>query len=166
MNRSPAATTASLRAAMESRDAAGVVATFSPNATLHSPLTERLAFHGRDEIARLVPVLLDVLTDLHYVDEATTGSSTFLMARARIAGHSLHIVDHLEFDADGAIEKFTAFFRPLPVATIALQHIGAGLGRQRSRPLGALMAVATGPLVAMSSAGDRIGIRLVRRSLR
>jgi hypothetical protein len=166
MGVSPETTVTALRAGMEARNVAAVLETFAEDAVLHSPLTDRLSFTGRDEIATLIPVLFAVFEELHYTDQVTSESTTFLVLRTTIAGRDLEIVDRLRFGASGTIVEFTAFFRPLPVATLALQRIGAGLGRQRSRPLGMFMATATSPLVAMAGAGDRMGARLIRTAMK
>ena len=93
------------------------------------------------------------------------GDATFLVARAKVGGQEIEIVDHLRLGTDGRIEDMTVFFRPLPAAAAALRAIGAGLGRRRSRALGALISGLTLPLAAMTRIGDAIGARLVRASL-
>jgi hypothetical protein len=74
-------------------------------------------------------------------------------------------VDHLRLRADGKIQEFTVFFRPLPAAAIALRVIGSGLARRRHPDRAAVVSVLTEPLALLSRAGDQIGVRLVRSSL-
>jgi hypothetical protein len=150
---------------MQSGDSTAALQTFAPDAVLRSPLTDRLAFRGPEQLALLIPVLIEVLQDLTYADVVLSGSRGFVRATACIGDRQVEIVDHLRFDTDGLIEEFTAFFRPLPASAVALQRIGGGLGRRHSRGLGLLMTTATKPLVAIAGAGDRVGIQLIRRSM-
>ncbi len=154
-----------LQAAMEARDLAGVVAAFAPDAVLRSPITDRLTFNGHEQIAAILGVILDVFEDLQYTDEIRGEDSAFLVARARIDGHSIQIVDHLRLGSDGSITEMTVFFRPLPATATALRLIGAGLGRRKSPLRAAVVSTLARPLGVMTRAGDGIGARLVRPTL-
>jgi hypothetical protein len=155
-----------LRAAMEARDVAAVVDAFAPDAVLRSPLTARLTFTGREQIGALAQVLVEVLDDLRYTDEACDGTTGFLAWRARIGGQQIEGVDLLRFgEPDGKIREFTAFFRPLPAAALALRLIAAGLVRRKSPARAMAVSGLTRPLAAMTRAGDPIGVRLVRSAL-
>ena len=155
-----------LRAAMEARDVAAVVDAFAPDAVLRSPLTARLTFTGHEQIGALVQVLVEVLDDLRYTDEACDGTTGFLAWRARIGGQQIEGVDLLRFgEPDGKIREFTAFFRPLPAAALALRLIAAGLVRRKSPARAMAVSGLTRPLAAMARAGDPVGVRLVRSAL-
>jgi hypothetical protein len=155
-----------LRAAMEARDVAAVVDAFAPDAVLRSPLTARLTFTGHEQIGALAQVLVEVLDDLRYTDEACDGTTGFLAWRARIGGQQIEGVDLLRFgEPDGKIREFTAFFRPLPAAALALRLIAAGLVRRKSPARAMAVSGLTRPLAAMTRAGDPIGVRLVRSAL-
>ena len=154
-----------LRAAMEARDPSAVVETFAPDAIFRSPFTAKLRFEGRDQIAILITVLLEVIEDLRYTDEMRAGNVAFLVAQARIGGREVEIVDHIRLNRDGLIEEFTVFFRPLPGTAAALRAIGAALGRRKSRLRGALISTLAAPLGFMTRAGDGIGVRLIKASL-
>jgi hypothetical protein len=154
-----------LAKAMYVRDVAAVREAFTPNAIFHSPLTEALAFKGREQIGLLASVLFEVFEDLRYTDEVLNGDVGFLVARARIGGQAIEIVDHMRLGPDGRIEEMTVFFRPLPWAAAALRAIGAGLGRRKSRARGAVISALTLPLAAMTRIGDKVGVGLIRASL-
>jgi hypothetical protein len=154
-----------LRAAMEARDAAAVVDAFAPDAVLRSPLTTRLTFTGHEQIGALAQVLVEVLDDLRYTDEACDGTTGFLAWSARIGGQEIEGVDLLRFGPDGKIRELTAFFRPLPVAALALRLIAAGLVRRKSPARAMVVSGLTRPVAAMTRAGDPIGARLVRSAL-
>jgi hypothetical protein len=150
---------------MEARDVAAVVHAFAPDAVLRSPLTTRLTFTGQDQIGALAQVLVEVLDDLRYTDEACDDTTGYLAWCARIGGQEIEGVDLLRFGPDGKIREFTAFFRPLPAAALALHLIGAGLARRKSPARAMVVSTLTRPLAALTRAGDPIGVRLVRPAL-
>lgn len=154
-----------LRAAMEARNLPAIVNAFAPDAVFHSPLTEKLAFQGRDQIAIISEVILGVFENLHYTQELWAGDTAFLVAEARIGGQDIEIVDHIRLNQGGQITEFTPFFRPLPAAAMALRVIGSELGRRRSRLRGAFISYLAAPLALMTRRGDNVGVRLLRSTL-
>jgi hypothetical protein len=107
-------------------------------------------------------VILDAFDDFHYTDELVSEHNGFLVARARVDGVDIEIVDHIFYNPDGKIAELTVFFRPLPAAAVALRVIGAGLGRRKSPTRAAMISTLARPLCFMTKAGDDIGARLVR----
>jgi SnoaL-like domain len=149
------------RDAMEARDVAAVVDLFAPDAVFHSPLTERLAFTGPEQIGPLTEVVFQVFDDLRYTDEGTGDGTGYLVWRARIGDLDIESVDVLRFGPDGKIQEVTAFFRPLPAAAAALRMIGAGLARRKSPARAAAVSVMAAPLAFLARTGDPVGVRLV-----
>jgi hypothetical protein len=154
-----------LRAAMEARDLDRAVDAFASGAILRSPLTDGLAFEGRDQIRAITQVVLEKFENLRYVSELRTGDTAFLVSRARVGGADVEIVDYIRLNPDGRIRECTIFFRPLPAAAVALRVIGAGLGRRRSALRGRLISALARPLGFLAGTGDEIGVRLVRPTL-
>jgi hypothetical protein len=154
-----------LRAAMEARDLTAATEAFAPDAVFRSPLTNRLAFTGREQIRALVEVILEVFEGLHYTDELRAGDRAVLVAEARVAGSEIELVDHIWLDESGRIRELTVFFRPLPATAVAMGAIGAALGRRASRGRAQAISLLTRPLIVMTAAGDRIGVRLIRGAL-
>jgi hypothetical protein len=154
-------TTHPLRAAMEARDRAAVVAAFAPDAVLRSPFTDNLAFEGHERIGALVEVIFDELHDLRYTDELRGDRSTVLVGQARVDRMPLTFTDHLRLRDDGLIQEMTVFFRPLPASTAAMRHFGERLGRQKSGFRGRLIGALVAPLAFMSRTGDKLGTRLL-----
>jgi hypothetical protein len=150
---------------MEARDLDAVVDAFAPDAVLRSPFTAKLAFTGREQIRAVTRVILDVFRDFHYTEELRGENVAFLVARARVDGQDIEIVDHMRLGPDGKIEEFTVFFRPLPATAAALRRIGAGLGRGKSPARAAVISALARPLAFMTRTGDGIGVRLIRASL-
>ena len=151
-----------LREAMEARNLLAISNAFAADAVFHSPLTERLTFQGRAQIAPLLEVILDVFEDFHYTDELHNERVGFLVARARMGGQNIEIVDHMQFDPDGRIRDFTVFFRPLPATAAALRVIGAGLAHRKSAARAIVISALAHPLGIMARIGDAIGVRLLR----
>jgi hypothetical protein len=151
-----------LRVAMEARDHGAVMESFAENAVLRSPFTDNLAFEGRDELDKLITVILAVLEDLTYTDELHADRAAVLIGHARVDGLRIQFCDYLKLRDDGLIEEMTVFFRPLPATTAAMRQIGGGLGRRRSKLRGRLINTMTAPLALMTRAGDRLGVRLLQ----
>ncbi len=151
---------------MERRDVRAVADAFATDAEFHSPLTDRLTFKGREQIAALATIVLDVFENFRYTDELMGDEVGFLVGRAQVDGLEIEFVDHLRFDRDGRIANITVFFRPLPAAAAALRRIGARLGRRKSPMRGAVISMPARPLALMTRIGDAIGAGLLRASIR
>lgn len=151
-----------LRVAMEARDHGAVMESFAENAVLRSPFTDNLAFEGRDQLDKLITVILEVLQDLTYTDELHGDRAAVLIGHARVDRLRIQFCDYLKLRDDGLIEEMTVFFRPLPATTAAMRQIGGGLGRRRSKLRGRLINTMTAPLALMTRAGDRLGVRLLQ----
>jgi SnoaL-like domain len=149
----------------KARDATAIVDAFAPDAVFHSPLTEKLAFKGREQIAALTDVILDVFKDFRYTDEVFVENTGVLVSRAQVDGIEIEMVDHIRLGQDGKIEDFTVFMRPLPAAAAALRLIGARFGRRRRLTRAALISALASPLAFMTRVGDGIGVRLIRSAL-
>lgn len=153
------------RSAIESHDIAALADAFAPDAILRSPLTSKLRFSGRGQIAAVFEVILDVFKDLRYTDELRRDDVAVLFAAATIDGQEIEIVDHMRLGADGRITELTVFFRPLPASAVALRRIGAGLGKRQSPRRGVLISALAAPLAMMARTGDGVGIKLVKPTL-
>ena len=155
----------SMRAAMERRDIQAVADAFAAKAEFHSPLTGKLTFKGREQIAVLAGIVLDEFENFRYTDEIMGDEGGFLVGRAKVDGLEIEFVDHLRFGDDGRIAEMTVFFRPLPAAAAALRRIGARLGGQKSHARGAVISILAHPLAIMTRIGDAIGARLLRGAI-
>jgi hypothetical protein len=151
-----------LRKAMEERDLVAATNAFAADAVFNSPFTDKLVFRGREQIAALTRIVLEDFDDFRYTAEVRTEKTAFLVARAKVDGQEIEIVDHLRLNRDGQVEEMTVFFRPLPAAATALRVLGAGLGRRRSATRGAIVSALARPLGLMTRLGDGLGVRLVR----
>jgi hypothetical protein len=154
-----------LRAAMEARNAEAIVDAFAPDAVFRSPLTELLVFKGREQIAAVTDVILEVFKDFRYTEELFGENGGFLISRAQVGGIDIEMVDHIRLGADGKIKEFTVFMRPLPAAAAALRLIGAAFGRRKSLARAVLISALASPLAFMTRTGDGVGVWLIRSAL-
>jgi hypothetical protein len=154
-----------IRIAMEAGDLPAVVDSFAPDAVVRSPFTSKMTFNGHEQIGAITKVILEVLEDFHYTDEVRSGSSAFLVSRARVGGLDIEMVDHLQLNDDEKIQDFTVFFRPLPASAVAMRLIGAKLGRRRGQVRAAAISTLATPLAFMTRVGDGVGVRMVRSTV-
>jgi hypothetical protein len=115
------------RRAVEAGDLSAAFATLAPEIVFHSPVTFR-PFVGRDDVAQLLSVIVQVLEDLHYVEEfQAEDGSVVLHFKARVGDREVDGIDLLRFDADGLIRDFTVMLRPLSAVTAVGEAVGARL---------------------------------------
>jgi len=117
---------APFRAAVEAADHAGMVAALAPGAVLRSPVTFE-PFEGRDAVARLFSILLEVFEDFRYTDALEGDGVAALVFRARVGDRELEGLDLLRFDADGRIAELTVMVRPASGLMALGEAVGARL---------------------------------------
>ena len=153
------------RAGIEAGDLAAVVDAFAPDAVVHSPITDSLAFEGPEQIGAVFGVILDVFDGIRYTDELRSGGSAVLVASARVDGTDIEIVDHMRLGEHGKISELTVFFRPMPAIAVSARAIGEGLGARRSRSRARVISTLVRPLIPLTRVGDRIGAKLLGPTL-
>jgi SnoaL-like domain len=160
---SPASTaTATLRTAAERGDADAVAELLAPDVVLHSPLTDRVRFEGRDEVAALHRDIFAVLDDLETTEPLALGDTRSFSFRARVRGVELEAMILARFDDQGQIVELTVFGRPLPaVATLFAALPPRVSARLHGRPMGALVASVARPLAFVVRAADRLAPRFL-----
>jgi hypothetical protein len=100
------------RTAVEDGDSDGVLATFADDITFNNPVTFH-PFEGKETTAVVVPRLLEVWRDLHYVAELRGDGIIGLVFDARVGDRDARGIDLLRFDDDGLIAEITVMVRPL-----------------------------------------------------
>ena len=114
------------RAAVEGGDHAGMVAALAPDAVLRSPVTFK-PFEGREAVAGLFAILLEVFEDFHYTDEFETEGKAALVFSARVGDRQLQGLDLFRFGADGQIAELTVMVRPLSAVIALAEAVGPKL---------------------------------------
>jgi SnoaL-like protein len=115
------------RAAIESGDIDEAIACMTPEVVLHSPVTFR-PFEGREAVATLFGILFRTFEDFRYVGEYTADDgSEVLHFRTRVGDRDVEGIDLIHYDAQGMIDDFTVFVRPLSAVNALRDAIGAQL---------------------------------------
>jgi limonene-1,2-epoxide hydrolase len=118
------------RAAIESGDIDEALACMSPAVVLHSPVTFK-PFEGREAVAALFGILFRTFIDFRYVGEfAADDGSEVLHFRTRVGDREVEGIDMIRYDAEGMIDDFTVFVRPLSAVTALRDAIGAQLAAE------------------------------------
>ncbi|MCZ7530820.1 MAG: nuclear transport factor 2 family protein [Acidimicrobiia bacterium] len=119
------------RQGVESRDLEAMLATFSPDIVVHSPVLFK-PFEGIETVRAVFEILVEVFEDLHYTDEMTDANgTTALVFEARVGDRSLQGIDLLRHNADGRVNDFTVFVRPQSGLLALGDAVGARLGDLR-----------------------------------
>ncbi len=149
------------RAAAE-HDVELALGALTDDVVLHSPLTDRMSFRGKEDIRRLFETVYANFVNLNYHTEIGDGRERVLIGRATVGGQPIEETLHLRLDERDKITEITLFIRPLPGLTAVMAALGPQLARRngRSRLVAGLLRVMTKPLVAATRSGDRVGIGL------
>lgn len=159
---SASSTTAALRAAAERGDADAVAALLAPDVVLHSPLTARVRFEGRDAVAALHRDIFAVLEGIETTEPLALGDTRAFSFRARVRGVELDAMIVVGFDEHGQIGELKLYGRPLPaLATLFAALPPRVSARLHGRPTGALVALVARPLGLVMRAVDRVAPRFL-----
>ena len=157
----PALTTRRYRAAVEGRDAAGVMGTLAADGVLRSPISSLALLQGRAEILQVIEVVMDNVSDVVCLAELTgEDGDRALVVQGRIAGLAFEETAWLRFDEQGLISQLTLFIRPLAALTAFTAAIGPALAARHSRTRALLATATTRPLAALTRQGDPVALRL------
>ena len=145
-----------LRAAAESGDADAVAELLAPDVVFHSPITARIRFEGKEEVAALHRDIFAVLEDLDTTEPLALGDTRSFSFRARVRGVEIDAITLVRFNDQGQIVEIRVFVRPLPgLATLFAALPPRVSARRRGRLLGALVAFLTWPLAFALRTADR-----------
>ena len=115
------------RRGVESRDMAVMMDAFADGAVLHSPITFK-PFEGKEAIARLLGILMQVFQDFRYTDELTAEDGTkALIFRTRVGERDVEGLDLIRFDDAGRIRDFTVMVRPRSAVEALLKEVSSRL---------------------------------------
>jgi len=115
------------RRGVESKDVVVMMEAFADGAVLHSPITFK-PFEGREAIARLLGILMQVFQDFRYTDELTAEDGTkALIFRTRVGDRDVEGLDLIRFDDTGRIRDFTVMVRPRSAVEALLREVSSRL---------------------------------------
>lgn len=136
---------ATFRTAVESKDLSAITSTLDPAIEFHSPVVVR-PYQGRDAVAALIRVLLEVFEDFHYTDELVSSAhddlsdqlcnppTQALIFKARVMDKSVQGLDLIRFNEAGLISGLTVMIRPLPAAMTLARLVGRRMEERASPP--------------------------------
>ena len=151
-----------LREAGERGDADAVAGLLAPGVVFHSPISARIRFEGRKEVAALHRDIFAVLTDLETTEPLVLGDMGSFMFRARVRGAELEAMNVVRVDEHGLIVECKVFARPLPGLATLFSALPPRVAARHHGPLaGALVALVARPLAFALRTADRVAPRLV-----
>ncbi|GGT77815.1 nuclear transport factor 2 family protein [Actinomadura citrea] len=121
------------RTAVEAKDLAAITGALDPGIEFRSPVMVK-PYLGRDAVAALLGVLLEVFEDFHYTDElvgvppgggnGAEPPAQALIFSARVLGKDVQGLDLLRFGETGLVTGLTVMVRPLPAAMTLARVVG------------------------------------------
>lgn len=153
---------ADFRRAAATKDLDLALSALTDDIVLRSPLTDRFAFHGKEDVARLFSVAYEKFTGLEYHTEIAGESHHVLVGSASVGGQHFDETLLLSVTDEGKIREITLFIRPLTGLTAVMAALGPDLARRNGRSpfVAGLLKVMTAPLVAATRSGDKVGLKL------
>jgi hypothetical protein len=147
-------------------DASAIGPLLADDAVLHSPITDRFDFEGREAVLHVLGAAMATLDDRSYDTPLLAGGQVALRLSARVRSRPVDAVTVLDVSADGLIRKIKVFVRPLP----GLAAFAAAMVPLVSRPGGRAASTGTAlllrPLVPIIRGGERLVLPAVRRGVR
>ena len=101
------------------------------DAELHSPITERIPFKGRERVLELFEEIFDLLGRVEIIREVDSGNHKLLEVDSELAGRHAHLIQLLRLAPDGRVEDVTLFMRPMPTVVTLFAELGPRLVRRR-----------------------------------
>jgi hypothetical protein len=150
------ATTARFRRAVEAGDVEGVIETLAPDVVLHSPITARFDFNGRDEVRDLLRSVFATIDGIRYFADVGDDRTRALFYRGSVNGEPLEEATRIELDDEGRIKEITLFFRPLPGLATLTAALAPRVARRHGRFRALVARALTYPLGLATRLGDSI----------
>lgn len=129
-----------LRLAAECADADAVAELLAPDVVFHSPMTERIRFEGKDEVAALHRDIFAVLEGIATTEPLMRGDAGAFSFRARVGRVELEAMNLVRCDEQGRIVECTVFVRPLPGLAALFAALPPRVSRRRRGPLRSAVA--------------------------
>ena len=127
---------------------------------LHSPFVSEPGFEGRDVVALMLPIVLQVFNDTQCTHEFGDERSQVLVADSRVLDERIKVATLLKLNADGKISDIWLMARPLKAVASLLEAVGQVLDGGGRNDVSVVYDLAK-PLAALATASDRVNARLV-----
>ncbi len=126
------------REASERNDVESLLATLSPGAELHSPISWRMVFRGADDLRVLFGAVYGSLRGLRWQGETKDGSRSIVLGSARIGPFRIDDAMVFELAPDGRIQRIRPHLRPWLALTFFALVLAPKVGRHPATVLRAL----------------------------
>jgi hypothetical protein len=147
--------------ALADRDLDRLVALLADDVVFHTPDIAEPGFRGRDAVATVLAMLVDVVTDVVSTHEVGDEGTRILVNDGRVLGRPITATTVLGFDAEGKIREIWVMARPLTAVVAFVEAIGPRLAERRGPGLGAVVRVLSKPLVWSAAVAEHVGSRLI-----
>jgi SnoaL-like domain len=145
-----------LRAAGERGDADAVAELLAPDVVFHSPMTDRVRFEGRDEVAALHRDIFAVLEGIDTAEPLVVGDTASFAFHARVRGVELEAMNLVRCNELGQIVDCKVFVRPLPGLVTLFAALPPRVSARRRGALRAAVAASLArPLAFVIRTADR-----------
>jgi len=144
------------REGVESGDAHVAAEALADDVKLVSPLTDRFAFRGRNDVEELLTGVFEVFTGIRFAAELRQGDLVVLRARGTVGKLDLEETQFLDLER-GLIRHVTIMMRPLPAITHLLRGLAPRVARRRGlRATSLLLGAASALPDTVVASGDRV----------
>lgn len=150
------------RAIWETGDRDAWADALAPDVVLNSPIL-KTPFRGREAVAEVYDVLLDVLRSLEVTHEFADGDAHAFFWHAELNGRTIEGTDIVHADGHGKISEITALIRPLVDIGALAAAMGPPLSGRRGPLRPPLVRLLTLPLRGILLVADAIATRFVQR---
>ncbi|MEU4809290.1 nuclear transport factor 2 family protein [Nocardia fluminea] len=120
---------ARFRHATTDNDIPALLDTLTDDAELISPVSGRLVFRGRTDLAPLLTLVYRAVSDLRWTDTLGTGDTRVLLGEARFGPFRMTETMVLDLAADGRIRRMRPHLRPWLALTAVALWLGPNLLR-------------------------------------
>jgi SnoaL-like protein len=142
--------------AFAAKDLDRLLSLLADDVTYHSPLVRGQGFEGRDSVAAILGIALDVFKDDEYMHDLGDEHSHVLVANSFVADQPVKTTTLLEFDTEGKIRDIWLMVRPLTGMTAIAGAVGR---RVEGRDPG--VRDLAKPLADLAAMIDRTGTRMI-----
>jgi hypothetical protein len=149
------------RQAFEAQDLDGLVALLADDVVFHSPVIGDPGFEGRDAVAALLAIVLDMVTDVAYTHEFADEGAHVLISDGRVLGKPFKSATLLEFNAHGKIREIWVMARPLTGVVAIAEAIGPELAERQGSGRGPAVRALSKPLTGLAAVANRTGARFI-----
>lgn len=128
------------RSATEAGDMPGLTEALAPDVEVISPISGRMVFRGRDDVAFLLGAVYGSLRDLRWTKAIGEGQHRVVVGEARLAGVRMTDAMVFELAPDGHIRRISPHLRPWLALTLFALVLGPKVARRPGVILRALRA--------------------------